>query len=195
MRDLLLIAGGILALAPVCGCDRSNQVPDCRGVDLSERHVSPFADDGQVTVLVFVSCDCPISNRYVPTLRALQEQYAAKPVRFWLVYPDPDVTAREIERHLQEYRPHIPVLRDPGHELVQAAGVTTVPEAAVFVRHDGRQVLTYHGSIDDRFVDFGVARVRATKHYLHDVLEANLAGKVEVFPSLPAIGCPIPGIR
>jgi hypothetical protein len=40
-------------------------------------------------VLVFVRTDCPISNRYAPELRRLQDRFAPRGMAFWLVYPDP----------------------------------------------------------------------------------------------------------
>jgi hypothetical protein len=195
MRRLLLLTAGLLVLVAASGCGSPAGATNCQGVDRNERLVSPLAESDGISVLVFVSCDCPISNRYLPTLRGLQEQYAAERVRFWLVYPDADVSAEQIERHLRAYVPRIESLRDPRQELVRAAGVTTVPEAAVFVRENGTPVLKYHGAIDNRFVDFGVARVRPTEFHLRDVLDALLAGSSSDFPSAPAIGCPIPRLR
>ena len=195
MPDLLWLAAGLTLLTFVSGCESSQRTSGCRGFDLKEQLVDPFDGDAAITVLVFVSCDCPISNRYIPTLRSLQEQYAQEAIKFWLVYPDPDASTEQVEQHLREYKPQISVLRDPQQELVKAAGVTTVPEAAVFVREEGRWTRSYHGGIDNRYVDFGVARVQPTKFHLRDVLDLNLAGRQDAFPSIPAIGCPIPNLR
>ena len=56
-------------------------------VDLLGEPVDPLAGAPAATVLVFVSTHCPISNRYVPTLRALAGTWAASGVGMWLVYP------------------------------------------------------------------------------------------------------------
>src|SRR5207249_9516148 len=44
----------------------------------------------KVFVFIFVSTDCPISNRYAPEIRRVEGKFAPAGVRFWLVYPDPD---------------------------------------------------------------------------------------------------------
>lgn len=182
MREMILTTAGLCTLTIAVGCQPGDPLARRQGVDLNGSPANPFDGEDKVTVLVFVGCDCPISNRYVPTLRAMRERYSGQSVRFWFVYPDPDVSTEQIKQHLAEYAPEIPALRDPSHNLVQAASVTTIPEAAVFVRHNRQLALAYHGSIDDQFVDFGVARARATKNHLGDVIELILAGRAEVFP-------------
>src|SRR5205809_1032070 len=51
--------------------------------DLSGAPIDPlqFAP-GKITVLVFVRTDCPISNRYAPTIKRLSAAYADK-ASFW----------------------------------------------------------------------------------------------------------------
>jgi hypothetical protein len=156
-------------------------------VDLRGQPVDPFVNNGaKAVVLVFVSNDCPISNRYVPELRRLNALYAAKGITFWLVHPDPGETVEAIQAHTQEYQCGIGVLRDPSHGLVKHAQVRVTPEAAVF-RANGE--LLYHGRIDDRYVDFGKERAAATKHDLEDILQTILAGKPIHPSSTRAVGC------
>lgn len=173
------------------GCDDAEKsIP--RGVDLQGSAVEP-AGDG-VTVLLFLAPDCPISNRYAPTIRSIADEHQAKGVRFWLVYPDPDVSSETVRRHSEEYGLEgIPALRDPSRELVEFVGATTVPEAAVLVA-DGSTMprLVYRGRIDDRFVDFGVTRSEPTSHDLRVVLRSVFADDRREFASAPAVGCPIP---
>ena len=50
--------------------------------------------------------------------------YPAEQTRLWVVYVDPDETAEQIRRHMDEYDlPGIPV-RDPYHDLVSLTGAT-----------------------------------------------------------------------
>ena len=42
-----------------------------------------------ITVLIFVSTDCPVSNRYAPEITRLLEEFSPRGVRFQLVYPNP----------------------------------------------------------------------------------------------------------
>ena len=184
------LLAGILLLGS--GCEETQLDSVTYGVDLHDQPGNPFSAESGITVLVFVACDCPISNRYIPTIRKLSQQYLQQRVTFWLVYPDADTSTEQIRQHVRDYDPQLPILRDPRHELVRVARVTTVPEAAVFLREGRRLRLAYHGGIDNRYVDFGVARPQPTESYLRDVLESTLAGRPGPFRSMPAVGCPIP---
>lgn len=139
-----------------------------------------------MTVLIFVSIDCPVSNRYAPEIRRLYDEFAARGVRFRLVYPNPLDDETKIARHLRDFSYPPIAERDRDRALVKTAGATITPEAAVF---DARQRLVYRGRIDDRFVELGVERPAATRHDLRDALTAALAGK-SVSPShTQAVGC------
>lgn len=161
---------------------------------LDGRALDPLASpEAAVSVLVFVSTHCPISNRYAPTLRAIQARYAERPVgtdvAFYLVYPDPADDAPAIEAHMREFALPGVAVRDPGHALVDAAKVRVTPEVAVFRAQGKRQELVYHGRIDDRARDFGQVRPQASRHDLVDSLDAVLAGRPVPTPETEAVGC------
>ena len=184
------LLAALLALASGC---RAAPAPPAglRLVDLEGAEVDPLATGAPASVLVFVSSDCPISNRYAPELQRIQREFATRGVEFWLVYPNADETGETIRRHLEAYgHPGRPA-RDLHHTLVRATGVTVTPEAAVFDRA-GR--LVYVGRIDDRFVDFGKTRAAPTRHDLTDALEATLAGHAVEEPRTRAVGCFIPDL-
>lgn len=142
-----------------------------------------------VTVLVFISDDCPIANRYVPELKRLQHQFGPRGVAFWLVHSDPSESAAEIRGHAREYQLDFHEIRDPHHELARLAKAEVTPSAAVF--YPG-QTLVYRGRIDDRFVELGRERPRATQHDLAEALEAVLLHKPVAVPVTKAVGCYIP---
>jgi AhpC/TSA family len=156
--------------------------------DLDGRPADAFADQAKATVLVFVSTDCPISNRYAPELRRLFESYAPRGVAFRLVYPTAEESLVTIHQHVLEYGFPFAALRDPGHVLVARARATVTPESAVFAA-SGQ--LVYHGRIDDRQIDFGKARPEPTRRDLQEALEAVLAGKKPRETEAPSIGCAI----
>ena len=103
-----------------------------------------------MTVLIFISADCPISNRYAPEIKRLHDEFAPKGVRFRLVYPNALDDEAAISTHLQEYGYPKIGERDRDHMLVKMAGATITPEAVVL---DARQRIVYRGRIDDRHVD------------------------------------------
>jgi hypothetical protein len=139
-----------------------------------------------LTVLIFVSIDCPVSNRYAPEIKRLYDQFTPQGVRFRLVYPNPLDSAADIAAHISTYA-YPPIARhDPNHELVKRAGATITPEAAVFDRNNR---LVYLGRIDDRFVELGRERPVATRHELRDALSALVTGKAVRSSRTQAVGC------
>lgn len=162
------------------------------GIDMAGRVVDPVrAAHGKPVVLIFVRTDCPISNRYAPTLQRLSTQYVAK-ADFWLVYPDKAESTAAIQKHLHDYGYTIPALRDPEHSLVKLGDVQVTPEVAVF---DASGTLVYHGRIDNWYQDFGHARSAPTTHELQDALDRTLTGNKPHVAAATGIGCYISDLR
>ena len=154
--------------------------------DLSGETVDPFkVSDGKPLVLIFVRTDCPISNRYAPTIQALSQKYAGSAL-LMLVYPDKSETPQNIEKHLHDYGYRIEAVRDTQHDLVKLSKVEITPEAAVF---NSNRELIYHGRIDNWYEDFGHARSAPTTHELDDAIQAALNSKHPVPASAGAVGC------
>lgn len=182
----ILLLAGLAALSP------GVRAATASAVDLDGRRVDPLkADAGKVVVLIFVRTDCPISNRYAPTIQRISAHYADK-AAFWLVYPDKAESPAEIRKHDEDFGYKIPALRDLDHALVKAAQVKITPEVAVF---DASGQLVYHGRIDDWYVDFGKSRTQATTHELNDALDAALAGHAPAVRVTEAVGCYIADIE
>ena len=160
-------------------------------LDLQGKSVDPLANAGKPVVLVFLRTDCPISNRYAPTIQQLSSRYSGQ-AEFWLVYPDKSEPSAKIEAYLHDYGYKISALRDPQHVLVKRARVEVTPEAAVF---DSTGLLTYHGRIDNWYQDFGRSRRAPTTHELDDAVKSTLSGKAPVTTATDAIGCYISDLQ
>jgi hypothetical protein len=160
--------------------------------DLAGKNVDPFREaSGKVVVLVFLRSDCPISNRYAPTIQQISGRYSGR-ARFWLVYPDRKESAATLRKYLKEYGYQLPALRDPQHALVEQSHVEVTPEVAVF---DARSRLAYHGRIDNWYADFGRSRAAPTTHDLDDAIRATLSGKPPTVGATDAVGCYISDLR
>ena len=165
-------------------------------VDLDGAAVDPLkASAGKVVVLIFVRVDCPISNRYAPTIQGIERRARlenAGRVAFWLVYPDRSESAEQIRKHKKEFGYDLPALRDMQRSLVAESQALATPEAAVF---DANHKLIYHGRIDNLYEDFGRARPAATTHELEDAIHAATDGKEVANASVPAVGCYISDLK
>ncbi len=171
-------------------------VAEGTAVDLDGTVVDPLkASAGKIVVLIFVRVDCPISNRYSPTIQKMAQRIGrenAGRVTFWLVYPDRSESAEQIRRHEKEFGYELPALRDMQRSLVVESHAQTTPEAAVF---DVSRKLVYHGRIDNLFEDFGRARPAATTHELEDAIHAALDGKEVANAAVPGVGCYISDLK
>ena len=172
---MALRQGIALALSFLVGAVMSAQGP--AGVDLNGRSTNPLDSGGgmRATVLLFTRTDCPIANRLMPAIERLRAGYEPRGVRFWLVFVDPSESVAAIRTHLNTYDQHASAIRDPRHELVRMTGATRTPEAAVFVHEGPRSRLIYRGRIDNRYVDIGRSRPKATSHDLQDAIDSALA--------------------
>lgn len=161
-------------------------------LDLAGNPVDPLkSSSGKVVALVFVRTDCPVSNRYAPTIQKLSASLAGK-VAFWLVYPSKSESAEMIRKHELEYGYKIPALRDTQHVLVKESQVEITPEVAVF---DASRRLVYHGRIDNLYEDIGRARSVATTHELEDAIAAALSGKSLAVGATHGVGCYISDVE
>ena len=181
----------ILASGPADG----KMEPAGGPVDLIGKPVNPLARVGNgAVVLIFVTVDCPISNRYAPLINSLAARYAAKDIGFWLVYPDRHLTERAILKHRRDYAFNLPVLQDPGHDLVRLSEAEVTPQVAVFLPSDKEMELSrriYTGRIDDQYIALGKWRPRPTRHDLEEVLEAVTTGQPLEPTMTEAVGCAI----
>jgi thiol-disulfide isomerase/thioredoxin len=203
LRKLEGLAAGALLACVVCSAVRgraqtvsqhpaqssSVATPSAKGLSLAGPPVDPLGNGGTV-VLIFMRTDCPISNRYAPTIKALSQEYAGK-VQFYLVYPDAAETPANIQKYQQEFGFRLPPLRDPTHELVKLSKVEITPETAVF---NINRELVYHGRIDNWYEDFGRARPQPTTHELHDAIRAAVNGDPAP-ASVSGVGCYIADLK
>ena len=183
----VVIAGGWLASFASTSPGTQNTA-----FDLAGNPVDPLKSaSGKVVVLVFVRTDCPISNRYAPTIQKLGAEHEGK-AAFWLVYTSKSESAEMIGKHERAYGYKIPALRDPQHVLVKESLVKITPEVAVF---DAQHHLVYHGRIDNLYEDIGRARSAATTHELDDAITAAIGGKSLGVSATHGVGCYISDVE
>jgi hypothetical protein len=182
------VADRICTLALLIALWLASCGPGGKVYDLDGKQVDPLSDRDGITVLVFASRECPISNRYAPELKRIALAKAGQGVRFWLVYADAHDDPAKIRAHAKAFDYGMRPLRDPQHVLVKRAGARVTPEVAVFTRTGA---IAYRGRIDDRYVRLGKEQPSAQTHDLEDALNAVLRGQAVRVPTTTAVGCAI----
>lgn len=139
-------------------------------------------EQAPVTVLVFLSAQCPISNKYVARLNQLGRDFAGRATVVG-INSNRNETLEEARQHAADYRLEFPVFKDPGNAAADVFGVAVTPEAVVL---DGDHRLRYRGRIDDAQ---NPARVK--RHDLRLAIEAVVGGRRVERPEAPPAGCTI----
>ena len=160
---------------------------EARGVD--GRPIPLVPPKGGATAVVFYSTECPISNEYSPTLKAIAESQPSGRSQLVGICVDPDLSTLDISKHAKEFGLKFPIALDRDGSLAARFGAKVTPE--VFVLDDAGKV-RYKGRIDDTFAARGKRKANPSSNDLKDAVAAVLAGKDVAVDHAEAIGCPIP---
>ena len=139
-----------------------------------------------ITVHIFLSTECPISQQYVRQLTELQRRYKPSGIHFMAWFPLRTDSPRIIRQFQTEYKLSFAGKPDPGARLARQLRVRVTPEVVV-MQSDGQ--VRYQGAIDDWYVSLGRHRSEVTKHYLCDALDAILIGSDVAVAKTDAVGC------
>jgi thiol-disulfide isomerase/thioredoxin len=186
----MALIGSLLGLfLSFVSCAFAGTLPQFSFDDTSgARHTQAEWAGKRAVVLLFVSTDCPLSNRYVPEMNRIASTYTPRGVAFYAVQGDATVGLAEVRQHVKQFGYTFPYLIDPEESLAAYTGATATPQAAVLSPHGE---LLYLGRIDNRLEDFGAERVEVTEFDLRDTLDAVLSGKPVPHPRTKALGCAI----
>jgi hypothetical protein len=158
------------------------------GVTPSGHGVTSLAPpQAKAVVLYFVATDCPVSNRTFPEMSRVREEFAARGIAFWYVYPNTTETPAAVREHQATFDPAGQSLLDDTGTLTSLAHAVATPEAVVLTRSGSFWQPIYAGRIDDRYVRLGLERPAVQNHFVERVLNELLTGQ----PVEPAVGNPV----
>ncbi len=136
-----------------------------------------------VTVFVFTSTQCPISNLYTTRIKELEKQYHARGVQFFVVNSNQEDTLQMVKKYSAKCSYNFPVVKDNGTAIADKLHASRTPESIVL---DSKGVVRYRGRIDDN-----TDRNKIVRHDLADALEAVVTGGIVSRPRTLATGCVI----
>lgn len=149
------------------------------------------AAQDRVTVVVFLSPDCPISNGYVPILKTMSGEIWGKAASWLVVYPQA-ISREKCINHAREYQLPGEAYRDASGDLARQLAVSMVPDVVV-LNKEGK--VAYRGRIDDRYTKRGGSAREPRQHELKEALLAVQSGKSPAKSYVQPIGCPLPTIE
>ena len=140
-----------LVASVILGQDRSFPVGKVNLSGATEVTGDPFKlqePAGPCSVLIFLSHDCPIANRYAPEIKRIYNEYIEKKIPFYRVYlGSAEHYADTAVKHGNDYGLEFPIVLDPNKKLVEALNISVTPEVAVISKD---YKLLYRGRIDDQ---------------------------------------------
>jgi peroxiredoxin len=142
---------------------------------------------GDVTVVIFISVQCPVSNAYNDRMKALYTDYAPKGVHFLFLNANSTEPAPAVSQHAAEHSFPFPVYKDASNIVADRFGAQATPEVFVI---DRASTVLYHGSIDD-----SQSPDRIQKQWLRKALDAVLAGHPVEKSETKAFGCTIKRVK
>lgn len=183
-RKLIFIAGLFIAIA--ASAQEFKLGGKVSGFTVQNLQGSPVSYDklkGDVTVVTFVSVQCPISNDYNDRMSAINTEYSKKGVKFIFLNANSSEPADAVAAHAKEVKFSFPVYKDANNVVADQFGAQVTPESYVI---DKTGTIVYHGYVDD-------ARnpSKITNPGLRNALDAVLAGKAVPKAETKAFGCTI----
>jgi thiol-disulfide isomerase/thioredoxin len=145
--------------------------------------ITPLESNMVYTAYVFLGVECPISQKYIPTLNELTKNQ--QQLNIVGVFSG-DLSSEDLSQFTHQYKVNFEVIPDPNFKLANRYSAAVTPE--VFLVDKGGEVL-YSGAIDNWFVSLGRNRLAPSEYYLLDALISLLEGREVEVSQTPAIGC------
>lgn len=167
-----LLAGGIAI---------NDTIPQFTLKNLDGQDVDSASLFGEVTVVTFISVQCPVSNAYNERMKELHAKYSGQDVKFVFVNSNRAEAAADVKAHAASNGFEFDVYKDPNNVVADQFAAQVTPESFVF--KGGK--LVYHGRIDDAQTG------TINEHSLQDALNAVTAGETPARQETKAFGCTI----
>lgn len=173
MRLLLLISLFFAAIVALSQQTTTNYSPrQIKSISLTTPDNQPTALtlQKQLTVVVFLSPDCPLCKNYAPVLNKLKEDFNQQ-VNFVGVIPGTAYAKNEIAAYSDRYKISFELFVDKQKKLSQYLEASVTPEVLLL---DQNGYTVYRGAIDDWVVNLGKKKLKAEHEYLRTAIQQYL---------------------
>jgi thiol-disulfide isomerase/thioredoxin len=148
------------------------------------RKLADFGDK-KAYVILFTTLDCPVVQRYLPKLKALDEAYRDKGVQFLAMNVGPSDDLREVAYQALTVDAEFPFAKDFDGQVVRAVGASRAAEVVVL---DADKKLRYRGHVDNQF-RLGGEKPSADREDLKLAIDDVLAGRDVAVSQTAVDGC------
>jgi peroxiredoxin len=189
MKYMLSAALGVFLAAGLFGQEYrlASSVTDFTVSSFSGTPVSFSSLKGDLTVVMFIATQCPVSNAYNDRMKAVYNEYAPKGVKFVVINSNSTESADDVRLHAATHNFPFAVYKDVENVVADRFGVQVTPETFVIGKSG---TILYHGSIDD---SQNAANVKTPG--LRLALDAVLSGQNIARAETKAFGCAIKRVR
>ncbi|MBI1797392.1 MAG: thioredoxin family protein [Candidatus Eisenbacteria bacterium] len=199
IATLALVAGLSLAAAAASAEDQAPQslaigaaapMTDVKMLNVDGKSLTLADVKGARGTLVVFTCNhCPWAQAWTGRIVELGNMYAKKGIGVVAINPnDPNAYGEDsydaMQARAKDKGMQFPYVVDATSDLARAFGASRTPEAFLF---DAKGKLVYHGAIDDNAKE----PEKVTARWLHDALEATVAGKAVAVKESKSMGCGI----
>jgi thiol-disulfide isomerase/thioredoxin len=146
--------------------------------------LSSFTDQ-QTVVVAMTSTSCPLSRKYLPTLKQLADKYCQCGIKWLMVNPIATDTFNDMQAAAKGLSGHTIYVPDREASFAQAIGALTTTDCIVL---DASRTIVFHGAIDDQY-GFGYSVPAPRHNYLADALDALLMNRQPPVAATDAPGC------
>ena len=175
----------ILALF-IVGCASNPEIRTVHLTDADNTEVRIEPSQNAISVIYFLSPECPLCINYTLAIRTLEQKFASDSIKFYGVYSKEWFTPKEVKKFSVKYKLDFEMLFDDENQLARVLGATVTPE--VFVLNSDSEIL-YSGKIDNWVSDLGKKKLEVSKYYLENALTAWRDGKAIEPNRTEPVGC------
>ena len=138
-----------------------------------------------LSVIVFLSPECPLCRNYSKTLNELSKEFAGK-VQFIGIVPGKAYSSKEINHFIKEYSLRMNVFIDPSKKFSRSLKASVTPEVIVA---DNKGIIYYRGAIDDWMTALGKKKEKPSIFYLKNALAQVVNKQPVILSSTKPVGC------
>jgi hypothetical protein len=151
-------------------------------------HLSYYHKDPQTKGIVIFThgIGCPLVRKRYEDLNKLNDQYAEKGIRFWMLNANDQDERSDLEEEANEYNVKLPILDDTTQEVARSLNIDRTGEALLIDTTNWN--ILFRGAIDDRLT-YEKEKSKASNTPLKNAIDDFLANRPIKVTHTDAPGC------